>query len=72
MAWTIGADRSDGASPPIREVECTACHDASEPTTDQSVGDVWALKHTGATGHTGFREVVTAFLQVTPAENQGE
>lgn len=66
--WTIGADRSEGASPPIREVECTTCPATSEPTTDQSAGDIWAIGHTGETGHTGYREVVTAFLRVAPAE----
>jgi cytochrome c2 len=65
--WTIGADRSDGASPPIREIQCTTCHERSEPSTGQLGPDVWAIAHTGATGHDGFREIVTAFLRVVPA-----
>lgn len=67
IRWTIGADRTPGASPPIREVDCTSCMDKSEATTDQVAGDTWALGHTGETGHTGYREIVTAFLRTRPA-----
>ena len=65
--WTIGADHTEGASPPIREIECTSCHERSEASTGQLGPDVWAIAHTGATQHTGFREIVTAFLRVVPA-----
>ncbi|WP_175412027.1 hypothetical protein [Streptomyces sp. TRM64462] len=66
--WTIGADSAEGASPPIREVECTTCHEQSELTTDQLAGDVWAMRHAARhDGHRSFREIVTAFLRVTPA-----
>jgi hypothetical protein len=65
--WTIGPDREEGASPPVRETECTSCHERSEPSNGQPGPDAWAIAHTGATGHTGFREIVTAFLRVTPA-----
>ncbi|MGW7366710.1 DUF7848 domain-containing protein [Streptomyces sp. NPDC054841] len=63
--WTIGADRSAGVSAPIREVECTTCYERSEASTGQLGPDSWAIAHTGRTGHTGFREIVTAFLRVT-------
>lgn len=65
--WTIGADRTPGASPPIREVECTSCRERSDADTGQLGPDVWAIGHAGATGHTSFREFVTAFLRVIPA-----
>ncbi|MGW7363059.1 DUF7848 domain-containing protein [Streptomyces sp. NPDC054841] len=65
--WTLGADRSEGVSPPIREMECTTCMERSEARTGQLGPDSWAISHTGRTGHTGFREIVTAFLRATPA-----
>ncbi|MHC0433290.1 DUF7848 domain-containing protein [Streptomyces sp. O3] len=65
--WTIGRDYTPGASPPIREIECTTCLQRSDPSVSQLPPDRWALTHAGATGHTGFREIVTAFLRVTPA-----
>ncbi|WP_175409724.1 hypothetical protein [Streptomyces sp. TRM64462] len=65
---TIGPAGAGGASPPIREVECTTCHERSKPTTDQLAGDVWAIRHAARHhGHRGFREIVTAFLRVTTA-----
>ncbi|HET6359213.1 MAG TPA: hypothetical protein VFG16_34280 [Streptomyces sp.] len=65
--WTLGPDRSEGASPSIREIQCTTCHERSEASTGQLGPDAWAIAHTGATTHTGFREIVTAFLRVVPA-----
>ncbi|MFG3494296.1 hypothetical protein [Streptomyces sp. NPDC047928] len=66
--WTIAPDRSPGApQAPLRETECTTCHDRSEPDTGQLGPDSWAMTHAARTGHTGFREVVTGFLRVTPA-----
>ncbi|WP_327375666.1 hypothetical protein OG393_17950 [Streptomyces sp. NBC_01216] len=65
--WTIGRDRAPGVSAPIREMECTTCLERSEPGTSQLQPDRWALAHAGTTGHTGFREIVTVFLRVTPA-----
>ncbi|MGW7363608.1 DUF7848 domain-containing protein [Streptomyces sp. NPDC054841] len=65
--WTLGPDRSEGVSAPIREIECTTCYERSEASTEQVGPDSWAIAHTGRTGHNGFREIVTAFLRVTPA-----
>ncbi|NGO80290.1 hypothetical protein G6045_32210 [Streptomyces sp. YC504] len=67
--WTIGPDRTPGASRPIRHVECTTCDDQSPAVSviDQATTDEWATRHAGATGHTGYRETVTAFLRVTTA-----
>ncbi|NUK22084.1 DUF7848 domain-containing protein [Streptomyces lunaelactis] len=65
--WTIGPDPSEGASPSIREIECTGCGERSEASTGQLGPDAWAIGHTGATQHTGYREIVTAFLRVVPA-----
>lgn len=63
--WTLTADRSEGASPPIRVIECTTCAGQSPTSTGQMEPESWALKHAGSTGHTGFREDVTAFLRAT-------
>lgn len=65
--WTLGADRSEGASPPIRLIECTTCDESSPASEGQMEPESWALKHAGSTGHRGYREIVTAFLRATPA-----
>jgi hypothetical protein len=65
--WTIGPDREDGASPPIRQTECTTCGWQSPATIRQDVTDLAALEHAGRTNHTSYREIVTAFLRVVPA-----
>ncbi|WP_236243964.1 hypothetical protein [Streptomyces sp. CC210A] len=66
--WVIGADRSEGAPPsPIRETECTTCQERSAAGCEQPGPDLWAIRHAARTRHTGFREVVTPFLRVTPA-----
>ncbi|MFJ2110652.1 hypothetical protein ACIOEX_01765 [Streptomyces sp. NPDC087850] len=68
--WVIGRDKEEGASPPIREVECTTCMEKSPAETNQIDGDIWALQHTGRNGHTGYREIVTSFLRSRPAEGK--
>lgn len=65
--WTIGPDHAEGASSPIREIECTDCGQRSEASTGQLGPDAWAIAHCGKTGHDGFREIATAFLRVVPA-----
>ncbi|RFU86077.1 hypothetical protein DY218_14340 [Streptomyces triticagri] len=63
--WTIGPDRTPGASTPVREIECTTCLNRSDPSDEQGGPDLWALGHAARTGHTGFREIVTAFLRAS-------
>lgn len=65
--WSIGPDREEGASPPIRVTECTTCGEASPPSEEQPAGDRWAIAHAGSTAHRGYREIVTVFLRVAPA-----
>lgn len=68
IRWTIGPDRTEGApQTPIRQHQCTTCGEQSAPSDSQADPDTWAISHTGATGHTGFREIVTGFLRVVPA-----
>jgi hypothetical protein len=69
--WTLAADRSEGASPPIRQIECTTCPEYSEPSTGQMEPESWALRHAGSTGHTGFREIGTAYLRATLLDEAG-
>lgn len=67
--WLLAPDRSQGASSPVREIECTTCGERSEASTGQLGPDSWALGHAGAhPQHTGYREITTAFLRVMPAE----
>lgn len=70
--WTIGPDRSEGASPPIRQVECTTCGWQSQPSVRQLDTDTQSLAHAGRTSHTGYREITTAFLRVVPAEGNSK
>ncbi|OII69973.1 hypothetical protein BJP39_15380 [Streptomyces sp. CC77] len=66
--WVIGADRGEGAPrSPVRETECATCHERSEAGDEQLGADLWAIRHAARTRHTGFREIVTAFLRVAPA-----
>lgn len=70
--WTISPDREEGASPPVRETECTTCGWRSQASVRQLDTDTQALAHAGRTSHTGFREITTAFLRVVPAEGNSK
>lgn len=64
--WTIGQDTSEGASPPLYEVECTTCD--AKSGVSESAGDAqdWALQHSGRNpSHTGFRGINTTFWRTT-------
>lgn len=67
--WTIGPERDDEGhvQPLVREVQCQDCEETSEPDTALTKTDLWAMRHTGLTGHRSFREVTTARLTVQPA-----
>lgn len=65
--WTIGPDRTPGASGPIRLIQCDDCLERSEPDHGRMGPESWALAHAGRTRHTGYREVVTVPLRVVPA-----
>jgi hypothetical protein len=42
--------------------ECTTCEEQSPPAAaDREPVELWALAHTGRTGHTGYREIITRF-----------
>lgn len=47
------------------EVQCLGCGDESGGVTATSDTDAWALRHAGATGHVGFRRLMTSFALVT-------
>ncbi|WP_443062862.1 DUF7848 domain-containing protein [Streptomyces sp. NBC_00441] len=66
--WTIGPDRTPGASGPIYEMECTTCGETSDAAEEPTSPGDWALCHTGRnTGHRGFRAIITSFARVEPA-----
>lgn len=66
--WTLGVDRTPGASGPVFEIQCTTCHEAPEPTADPATQEFWALSHTGShPEHRSYRSVTTAFFRVSPA-----
>lgn len=66
--WTIGLDRTPGASGPVYEVECTTCMERSDAADERTPPEDWALRHTGRnTRHRGYRAIITSFLRVIPA-----
>lgn len=66
--WTIGPDRTPGASGPIYELECTTCGEASDAAEERTPPEDWAFTHTGRnTDHRSYRAIGTSFLRVEPA-----
>ncbi|MGP3926286.1 DUF7848 domain-containing protein [Streptomyces sp. 8N616] len=62
---TLTADPN--AEDAIFEAECTTCSDRSQPSgEDREPVELWALSHTGRTGHTGYREIITRFWRALP------
>lgn len=61
---TLTADPE--AEPEIFEAECTTCDAKSEASGgNRDPVELWALAHTGRTGHTGYREIVTRFWRAS-------
>ncbi|MFD9440018.1 hypothetical protein [Streptomyces sp. NPDC060001] len=46
------------------------CGEGSGPQVEQTTSQDWALRHTGRTGHSLFRRVVTDYARATPNEGQ--
>ncbi len=64
--WTIALDRSEGASPPLFEMECTTCSERSPATEDSGEAQDWALRHSGRNpSHTGYRGISTSFWRTS-------
>ncbi|MEV1010734.1 hypothetical protein [Streptomyces sp. NPDC049881] len=59
--WVLAPDPQGG--PPIHAAECTTCLAESPADTSRDVPDVWCVRHSTATGHTGYRLTVTTFLR---------
>lgn len=67
--WTIAPDLSEGASPPIYELECTTCLERSPASEDGAEAQQWALGHSGRQPtHTGFRGIHTSFWRTAMKE----
>jgi hypothetical protein len=47
VPWTIAQDLSEGASPPLYEMECTTCDESSGAVEDGAGAQQWALEHSG-------------------------
>lgn len=58
--WRVLPDPA--RTPPIRYVQCKECEDRSVVSPAQSVGDLWAMTHSGSTGHTRYREFAASDL----------
>ncbi|MFJ3088990.1 hypothetical protein [Streptomyces sp. NPDC086838] len=66
--WTIGPDRTSGASGPVYEVECTTCGETSDAAEERTSPEDWALRHTGRnTDHRSYRAIITSFMRIEPA-----
>lgn len=64
--WTIAPDPSEGASPPLYELECTTCPERSAPSEAAADAQQWALEHSGRhPTHTGFRGISTSFWRTS-------
>ncbi|MDO0937147.1 hypothetical protein QQY66_37550 [Streptomyces sp. DG2A-72] len=50
------------------EAECLKCEWQATPSTDDAAVDVECMRHTGMTGHGGFRRICTSFALVERAE----
>lgn len=67
VPWTIAADTSEGASPPLYEMQCTTCDESSGAAEDGGTPQQWALEHSGRTRHTGYRGIGTTFWRTSIA-----
>ncbi|MCP3756029.1 hypothetical protein [Streptomyces sp. TBY4] len=47
------------------EAQCLDCGQESGGLPTAADTDTWALRHAGATGHMGFRRLMTSFALVT-------
>ncbi|WP_328667590.1 hypothetical protein OG905_11220 [Streptomyces sp. NBC_00322] len=64
--WHLGPETAPEAPGIIFEATCTTCGEASGATNDDRLpAEIWALKHAGRTGHTGFAEDVRRFWRAT-------
>jgi hypothetical protein len=66
VTWTIATDLSEGASPPLYEMECTTCPERSPAGEVAADAQQWALEHSGRhPTHTGFRGINTSFWRTS-------
>lgn len=68
--WTIRADDSDDAPPPLYEMRCISCGARSAPEEDGDDAQQWALEHSGRhPTHRTYRGIVTSAWRTTTAED---
>lgn len=61
--WLLITDRQ--GSGPVYEAECTTCGESSDAAETKDEPELWCLRHSGASGHTGYRGITTAFFRAT-------
>lgn len=69
VLWRLGRDRAEGAPPPMTQLHCTSCGEASGVVdlVDFADAQTWAFGHVGRhPSHAGFREEITRFYRMTP------
>lgn len=72
VPWKIEPDASEGASPPLFEMECTTCPERSSASEDAGEVQDWALKHSGRhPSHTSFRGIGTSFWRTSMQDDLG-
>lgn len=55
------------AGPTVFTAQCTACPEAADPSEDdREPVELWALAHTGRTGHQSFTETITRPWRARP------
>ncbi|MFE0772628.1 hypothetical protein [Streptomyces sp. NPDC058861] len=66
--WTIGPDPD--RDPPTMYTACKGCQEKSPVGTDREASDLWALEHSGRTGHRRYHECVSVDLVTRPAREE--
>jgi hypothetical protein len=71
VSWTMGPETAPEAPEMVHELECTTCGAESEPQDNFEVARDWAFAHTGGNpSHRGYRELVTRFWRMAPADGE--
>lgn len=70
VTWTLTADPD--RPPPVRHITCKECGELSDKGTDRETPEMWALEHSGRTGHTEYRETVSADLITRPVQERNQ
>ncbi|MFG2491507.1 hypothetical protein ACGFSD_10660 [Streptomyces caniferus] len=71
LRWTMGPETAPEATEMVHELECMSCDAAADPSEEFETTRNWAFSHTGQhPSHRGYRETVTRFWRMTPADGE--